>query len=1580
MQVTDLFDEAVKHHMEGAVDAARSLYVRVLSHEPNHSGALGNLAVLEKGAGNFVEAEKLLHRSLAVNPRNTAALTTLANLHLNRKRYDLAFEYASKALEINPEHANALVNLGVALVHRKRVDLAEEAFSKALALAPEDTNARLNLANCQWLLRKNLQEAQRTMERLVYLDPQNHVALNCLAIAYRESKRPWKAMLHVKEACRLKEDEAYLSILGNILIDFGDFNEGAKSYRRALAIDPTAWDAYDNLLFALNYDDRLSAEQVYREYEAYGVAVRTATARRFDHAGRAPISGRRIRIGYSSPDFRGHACRFFMEPIFRNHDRNQFELFAYANTAEPDHHTERLKGYFDHWVDVLRLSDEEMAQRIYNDQIDILIDLAGHTGGNRLLAFAMRPAPIQASYLGYGYTTGLKEVDYFIGDENLTPVGSEAYFSEQLWRIPAPNYTYEPPREITPEVAELPALRKGYVTFGSLSRTVRLNDPLLRVWKEILDRVPGSRLRLDQKPFFEEETRELFWQRLERIGISRERVELTYSHPHWAAYQDIDITLDCWPHNAGTTTLESLWMGVPVLSKIDRPSVGCVGVSLLKPVGLEDWVVKDEAAYIEKAVAFAADLGRLAQLRTSLRQRLESSPLMNAVELTQKLENAYRQMLSTESKVASLDSSQINMQLAAAFECWRKGDALAARQQVHAILVVMPEQPDAWHLKGLIALASGDLDTSWECLARAIKLQPRFAEFHVSLARWHIARNDAISALESLESALQLDPNKQVALQLKAALQERLQQAQSVAPSDVANTSKRISPKQEGRLGQLVETALRAHQSGKLKEAEQGYRKALGLNPQYFPAMKLLGTCLLQQGDAKSARELLQAAAAVYEQDAEVFDHLGTSHASLGDREAALQAYLRATALNPAFDAAWNNLGMLYKDLGKSEQAEQCYQKALAANPKMVEALNNYGNLLLDQKRDAEAEAMYERVIAIQPSYPFPYLNLGNLRKNQERFEEAESLYRKALGLKKNLLEGWLNLAIVLNSLKRHLEAKQSAISALKIKGNYARALNQLGVIEQELGNEPLAEGHYRAAIESDPAYAEAYNNLGTILGNQKRWKESREAYLKALELRPDYAIAWCNLGGMASRWKRQHEAIAYFNKALEIQADYPEAVSNLATVYQDLAELPKAIETFKKAIAIGPQHWHIRDNLLFALNYDDRLSAEQVYREYEAYGVAVRTATARRFDHAGRAPISGRRIRIGYSSPDFRGHACRFFMEPIFRNHDRNQFELFAYANTAEPDHHTERLKGYFDHWVDVLRLSDEEMAQRIYNDQIDILIDLAGHTGGNRLLAFAMRPAPIQASYLGYGYTTGLKEVDYFIGDENLTPVGSEAYFSEQLWRIPAPNYTYEPPREITPEVAELPALRKGYVTFGSLSRTVRLNDPLLRVWKEILDRVPGSRLRLDQKPFFEEETRELFWQRLERIGISRERVELTYSHPHWAAYQDIDITLDCWPHNAGTTTLESLWMGVPVLSKIDRPSVGCVGVSLLKPVGLEDWVVKDEAAYIEKAVAFAADLGRLAQLRTSLRQRLESSPLMNAVELTQKLENAYRQMVKK
>ena len=518
-----------------------------------------------------------------------------------------------------------------------------------------------------------------------------------------------------------------------------------------------------------------------------------------------------------------------------------------------------------------------------------------------------------------------------------------------------------------------------------------------------------------------------------------------------------------------------------------------------------------------------------------------------------------------------------------------------------------------------------------------------------------------------------------------------------------------------------------------------------------------------------------------------------------------------------------------------------------------------------------------------------------------------------------------------------------------------------------------------QTAVTLLPEDHEAHSNLANTLRALGRFDEAEASYRQAIALKPDFAEAYGNLGGTLKELGKFDEAEASYKQAIALKPDFAEAHKNLGIILQELERFDEAEASYRQAIELKPDFTSAMDNLLFVLNYNPQISATELYREYEAYGSYASSKTIQKFDHSNHAPIDGRRIRIGYSSPDFRAHSCRFFMEPMLRHHDRVKFELFAYSNTRNTDHHTNQLKSCFDHWVDVTKLSDEAMAQRIFDDEIDILIDMAGHTAGNRLLVFAMRPAPVQiSSPIGYGYTTGLKEIDYFIGDENLTPEGSEPYFSEKLFRVPAPFLVYKPPYDVTPAISDLPALRNGYVTFGSLSRTIRLNDPLLKIWKKILDRVPGSRLRLDQKPFTTERMQELFLQRLEGLGIPRERLELTCSQPHWLGYNHIDVTLDCWPHNAGTTTIESLWMGVPVLSKLDRPSMGCVGAAILKPLGLEDWVAENEITYIEKAVAYASNLSVLAKLRASLRQRLEKSLLLNAPEYTQKIEKAYCQIL--
>lgn len=644
MKAQQLFETAVDMQLTGNLEGAKANYKKLLRTYPDSSEVLGNLAVIVKKEGQLAVAENLLQRAVRANPKNFSALTTLANIRLAAKDYEAARELNEKALAIEPNFPDALVNRGALRIRDNQVTKAEDDFWRAMQLDPNNVNAKINLANCRRLRKENVEESINMLLSVLQQQPDNPGVHIMLCYSYQDTLQFVKALEYARSAYALKEEAEYALAIANALVVLGEFEEGLEYYQIALKHCPEAYVIEGSYLFSLNYDHRKTAEQVFEEYKRFGRKLAQGKTK-FSHEGRARIEDRKIRIGYSSPDLYSHVVTYFLEPILRNHDKERFEVFAYANVAKQDTHTLHLKRYFDHWVDVVEMSDDEMAERVKADDIDILIDLAGHTAGNRLSVLARRPAPIQATYLGYGYTTGMAEIDYFIGDPNFTPEGCDSVFSEKVERIAAPVYAYNPPRIQIPEVQDLPALRKGYVTFGTMTRLVRLNDRMLLVWKRVLDAVAGSKLRIDQKPFEEKATIARFHERLDKLGFAPGQVELVSTHPHWDGYHQFDISLDCWPHNTGTTIFDSLFSGVPVISKRDRPSVGRLSAMVLEPIGLGDWIANTEDEFVEKAIAMASDLPKLAEIRTTLRTTVEASPFFDFKARTQGLEAGYINMV-----------------------------------------------------------------------------------------------------------------------------------------------------------------------------------------------------------------------------------------------------------------------------------------------------------------------------------------------------------------------------------------------------------------------------------------------------------------------------------------------------------------------------------------------------------------------------------------------------------------------------------------------------------------------------------------------------------------------------------------------------------------------------------------------------------------------------------------------------------------------------------------------------------------------------------------------------------------------
>lgn len=638
----EIFEKGCLNLEAGQFAEAKNQFKSILRSKPNHSVTLGNLAICLRREGQSLVAKQMLERAVRASAINFHALSTLGNLCLDLKQFDEARQYIAMALKVAPEDPNANTNWGMLLMHDGELEKAKAAFERALELDPGHVHARTKLAICTRELAGTTEYVPEIDEltALVEKEPDNPTAVAMLAHALGRDGRFSRGLVHAFHANKLKETGDSLAMLASYLCIMGEFEDSIPLYERSLELSPHQVNNLKSYLFMSNYSNLIDGEGLYNLYRKI---VDNIIEKRtnYTHRGHKKIAGRKIKIGYSSGDFRSHAVYFFVKEIFKSHDRSKFELFAYSNAQKEDEISEKLKQSFDHWIDVSKMSDEVMAQCIFDEGIDVLIDLAGHTNLDRLSVFAMRPAPVQISYLGYGYTTGLKEIDYFITDDNLTPAGSEPFFSETLLRVPAPAYSYQPPEKAYIDVAPLPALKNGYITFGTMSRLIRMNNDVLAVWREILERVPNSRLRFDSRQLMDVETRELFRVRLMKAGIPAECIELGVTETHWEGYHSLDISLDCWPHNMGTTILDSLWMGVPVVSKTDRPSMGRFGAAFMRPVGLGEYVVDDIPSYIEKAVALASDIPALAALRASLRGRMLASPFLQERLMSEKLETVY---------------------------------------------------------------------------------------------------------------------------------------------------------------------------------------------------------------------------------------------------------------------------------------------------------------------------------------------------------------------------------------------------------------------------------------------------------------------------------------------------------------------------------------------------------------------------------------------------------------------------------------------------------------------------------------------------------------------------------------------------------------------------------------------------------------------------------------------------------------------------------------------------------------------------------------------------------------------------
>ena len=546
---------------------------------------------------------------------------------------------------------------------------------------------------------------------------------------------------------------------------------------------------------------------------------------------------------------------------------------------------------------------------------------------------------------------------------------------------------------------------------------------------------------------------------------------------------------------------------------------------------------------------------------------------------------------------------------------------------------------------------------------------------------------------------------------------------------------------------------------------------------------------------------------------------------------------------------------------------------------------------------------------------------------------------------------------------------------AAMLEPRSAAIQSNLGLVTRGHGDLERAIQHYRKAVELDPQCGDYLSNLGDALRASGKLEEAAGFCERAVKVNPSGA-GLNNLGTVLQEQGRLQEAISTFRRAVALEPTLATAWSNFAGALEAAGRIDEASEAHRQAIHHNPKETAIND----ALIYSASATPEEIFAEHQRWARQYAKPLAHLIPRHENAPTPDRRLRIGYISPDFSEHAIMYYLEPILEHRDREGFEVFLYSSRDRADDVTRRYQSLCDQWREIAKFSDEEIAAQIVADRIDILVDLATHTAGNRLLVFARKPAPVQVTYLGYAGTTGLETMDWRITDRFVDPPGvTEALHTEKLFRLPSTQWCYRPPPQ-APAITPLPASATGRITFGSANKLSKMTPFVMRLWAEVLKRLPESRLFMRADAFRDAATRKELERFFGEEGIDASRLAF---YP-WGSMQEyleffnqVDIVLDTFPFNGGTTTCHSLWMGVPVVSLAGRTSVSRVGSSVLRNVGLGELAAETSDEFVEAAVKLAGDKARLETLRSSLRARIEKSPLRDERAFVQQLEDGYRQM---
>lgn len=809
----------------------------------------------------------------------------------------------------------------------------------------------------------------------------------------------------------------------------------------------------------------------------------------------------------------------------------------------------------------------------------------------------------------------------------------------------------------------------------------------------------------------------------------------------------------------------------------------------------------------------------------------------------------------------------------------------------------------------------------------------------------------------------------------------------------------------------ILNAALSHHQAGRLAEAKGLYEQILAVQPKQPDALHFLGllACQVRQYEAGLAlisQSIALAPTAVY------YNNFGNMLCECGRLGEAIDSYRQAVTLKPDYPEAHNNLGNALREARQPQAAMNSCAQAIELRPGYAEAYNNLGNALQDLGELEAAAASYGKAVALKPAYAQAYNNLGNVQRTLGRTDDAIASYRQAVSLMPVLRVAHHGLGLALRergdlseaiaSLQRGLgesdaNAHNSLGCALRDAGQLDEAMRQfeaavsidpkLAIAHCNLAGAQKKRKAYEAAIASaqralslDPKLAEAYRTLGNAYHELEKFEAAEMSYRYALELDPRDAAVQDDLTTVLVKREKLEEARVSSDKAMSFGTPTARMHINLGDILRAQGAIDASADAYRKAIEVEPHRIEAYNRLLFNLAGSPSFAVDAFRKEATQF-CELLAAHAKPMHHEAPASRETRRLRVGFVSGDLRLHPIGIFLESVLGHIDRARVELIAYP-TCEPqmeDEITARLKPHFAAWRPLRDPDPEVAAKKIRADNIDVLVDLSGHTAFTGIPVFVWKPAPVQATWIGFFATTGCKEIDYVLGDRHVLPESEASHFIEKPWRLPDSYLCFTPPK---PEVkiGPLPMLRNGGVTFGCFGKHIKVNDNVIAVWSRLLHKVPGSRLFLKAPGT---NVKDIWRNAIECFashGIGADRLILEAGSPraeYLDAYNRVDITLSPFPYPGGTTTAEALWMGTPVLCMKGDRFVTHICESLLHTAGLEDWIANDEEDYIARAIAFASDRERLQSMRASLREQVLASPLCDAPRFARNLEDAFHGM---